>query len=515
MALPLGDRLTGRTADSGSASRGSNPCPPAFSKMDFKEALTFDDVLLVPQESAILPSETDVKTLFAKSIPLNIPLISAAMDTVTESEMAIAMARLGGIGVIHRNLTPERQAEEVKKVKRAQSWFIEDPFTLGPENTIEEALNLMNNKGISGIPIVDVDGKLLGIVTRRDILFEEDMRKKLKEIMTTNVVTAKIGVDMEGARRIMRKHKVEKLPVVDEEGKLKYLVTFKDILRKLEYPDANVDSHGRLRVAAACGTGEDAKERIKLLVEAGCDVIVIDTAHGHHKKVIEMVRWVKKNFNIPVVAGNVATKEACKALIDAGADGVKVGVGPGSICTTRVVAGVGVPQLTAIMECYEAAREYDVPIIADGGIRYSGDVVKALAAGASSCMIGSLFAGTDESPGETILYEGRKFKVYRGMGSLGAMSQGSKDRYFQEGQTKFVPEGVEGMVPYRGKVSDVVYQLIGGLRSGMGYVGAKNLSELKEKAKFVRITNSALKESHPHDIIITKESPNYSPPGHQ
>jgi IMP dehydrogenase len=483
--------------------------------MNFKEALTFDDVLLVPQESSILPSETEVKSYFTKNITLNIPLVSAAMDTVTESDMAIALARLGGIGVIHRNLTPERQAEEIRKVKRSQSWFIEDPFTLGPDNTVEDAVNLMKEKGISGIPIVDGEGKLLGIVTRRDLLFEDDLGKTLKEVMTTDLVTAKSGVDMESARAIMKKHRVEKLPVVDNEGKLKYLVTFKDILRKLEYPDANVDSHGRLRVAAACGTGEDSKKRVKLLVEAGCDVIVVDTAHGHHKKVIEMVKWIKNNFNIPVVAGNVATKEACKALIEAGADGVKVGVGPGSICTTRVVAGVGVPQLTAILDCYEIAREYGIPIIADGGIRYSGDIVKALAAGASSCMIGSLFAGTDESPGETILYEGRKFKVYRGMGSLGAMSQGSKDRYFQEGQSKFVPEGVEGMVPYRGKVQDVVFQLIGGLRSGMGYVGAKNLEELKRKAKFVKITNSALRESHPHDIIITKESPNYSPPEHQ
>jgi len=483
--------------------------------MDFKEALTFDDVLLVPQESSILPSETDVKTLFTKDIPLNIPLVSSAMDTVTESEMAIAIARLGGIGVIHRNMPPAKQAEEVKRVKRAQSWFIENPFTLGPEDTVSDALKLMNEKGISGIPIVDEKGKLLGIVTKRDLLFEGESQRKLKEIMTTKLVTARLGITMEEATEVMKRHKVEKLPIVDEEGNLRYLVTFKDILRKLEYPEANVDSHGRLRVAAACGTGEDSKRRVEKLVEAGVDAIVVDTAHGHHKRVIEMVKWIKANFNVSVVAGNVATEEGCEALIEAGADAVKAGVGPGSICTTRIVAGVGVPQLTAIMDCARVAKNYQIPIIADGGIRYSGDIVKALAAGASSCMIGSLFAGTDESPGETILYEGRKFKVYRGMGSIGAMSQGSKDRYFQEGQSKFVPEGVEGMVPYRGKVADVVYQLIGGLRSGMGYVGAKNIKELWEKAKFVRVTNAGVRESHPHDIIITKESPNYSPPSHQ
>jgi IMP dehydrogenase len=483
--------------------------------MDLKEGLTFDDVLILPGESEILPAETDLKTIFAKNVPLNIPLVSAAMDTVTESEMAIAIARLGGIGVIHRNMTPERQAEEVRKVKRAQSWFIEDPFVLGPENTVKDALKLMEEKGISGIPIVDNERKLLGIVTRRDLLFEDDESKPLREIMTTNLVTGTFGISMEEAKEKMKKHKVEKLPIVDKEGKLKYLVTFKDILRKLEYPEANVDSHGRLRVAAACGTGEDSKERVKRLIEAGCDVIVIDTAHGHHKRVIEMVKWIKKNFEIPVVAGNVATREGCRALIEAGADGVKVGVGPGSICTTRVVAGVGVPQLTAIMDCYDEAKKYDIPIIADGGIRYSGDIVKALAAGASSVMIGSLFAGTDESPGETVLYEGRKFKVYRGMGSLGAMSQGSKDRYFQDKQTKFVPEGVEGMVPYRGKVADVVFQLLGGLRSGMGYTGSRNLQELRLKSRFIKITHAGVRESHPHDIIITKEAPNYSPPGNQ
>jgi len=483
--------------------------------MDLKEGLTFDDVLILPGESEILPAETDLKTIFAKNVPLNIPLVSAAMDTVTESEMAIAIARLGGIGVIHRNMTPERQAEEVRKVKRAQSWFIEDPFVLGPENTVKDALKLMEEKGISGIPIVDNERKLLGIVTRRDLLFEDDESKPLREIMTTNLVTGTFGISMEEAKKKMKKHKVEKLPIVDKEGKLKYLVTFKDILRKLEYPEANVDSHGRLRVAAACGTGEDSKERVKRLIEAGCDVIVVDTAHGHHKRVIEMVKWIKKNFETPVVAGNVATREGCRALIEAGADGVKVGVGPGSICTTRVVAGVGVPQLTAIIDCYDEAKKYDIPIIADGGIRYSGDIVKALAAGASSVMIGSLFAGTDESPGETVLYEGRKFKVYRGMGSLGAMSQGSKDRYFQDKQTKFVPEGVEGMVPYRGKVADVVFQLLGGLRSGMGYTGSSNLQELRVKSRFIKITHAGVRESHPHDIIITKEAPNYSPPGNQ
>jgi IMP dehydrogenase len=483
--------------------------------MDLKEGLTFDDVLILPGESEILPAETDLKTIFAKNVPLNIPLVSAAMDTVTESEMAIAIARLGGIGVIHRNMTPERQAEEVRKVKRAQSWFIEDPFVLRPDNTVKDALKLMEEKGISGIPIVDNERKLLGIVTRRDLLFEDDESKPLREIMTTNLVTGTFGISMEEAKEKMKKHKVEKLPIVDKEGKLKYLVTFKDILRKLEYPEANVDSHGRLRVAAACGTGEDSKERVKRLIEAGCDVIVVDTAHGHHKRVIEMVKWIKKNFEIPVVAGNVATREGCRALIEAGADGVKVGVGPGSICTTRVVAGVGVPQLTAIIDCYDEAKKYDIPIIADGGIRYSGDIVKALAAGASSVMIGSLFAGTDESPGETVLYEGRKFKVYRGMGSLGAMSQGSKDRYFQDKQTKFVPEGVEGMVPYRGKVADVVFQLLGGLRSGMGYTGSRNLQELRVKSRFIKITHAGVRESHPHDIIITKEAPNYSPPGNQ
>ncbi|MDI6851404.1 MAG: IMP dehydrogenase [bacterium] len=483
--------------------------------MNLKEGLTFDDVLILPGESEILPAETDLRTIFAKNVPLNIPLVSAAMDTVTESEMAIAIARLGGIGVIHRNMTPEKQAEEVRKVKRAQSWFIEDPFVLGPENIVKDALKLIEEKGISGIPIVDNERRLLGIVTKRDLLFENDDSKPLEEVMTTNLITGIVGISMEEAKKKMKKHKVEKLPIVDKDGRLKYLVTFKDILRKLEYPDANVDSHGRLRVAAACGTGDDSKERVKKLVEAGCDVVVVDTAHGHHKRVIEMVKWIKKNFEIPVVAGNVATKEGCKALIEAGVDGVKVGVGPGSICTTRVVAGIGVPQLTAIMDCYEEAKKYDIPVIADGGIRYSGDIVKALAAGASSVMIGSLFAGTDESPGETILYEGRKFKVYRGMGSLGAMSQGSKDRYFQDKQSKLVPEGVEGMVPYRGKVADVVFQLLGGLRSGMGYTGSKNIQELRVKSRFIKITHAGVRESHPHDIIITKEAPNYSPPGNQ
>jgi len=478
--------------------------------MEFKEALTFDDVLLLPRKSSVIPRETDVSTIFVPGIELKIPLVSAAMDTVTEAQMAIELAKHGGIGVIHRNLSPEKQAEEVRKVKRSQSWFIENPFTLNPSNTVGDAWKLIEEKNISGIPIVNKQGKLVGIVTKRDLIFEDDKKKPLKQVMNKKVITAPLfGTTMEDAKRIMKEHKIEKLPIVDENGKLVYMVTLKDILKKLEHPEATVDPNGRLRVAAAVGTDEESKERVKMLLDAGCDVIVVDTAHGHQVKVIKMVEWIKENFNVSVVAGNVATREGCIDLIKAGADAIKVGVGPGSICTTRVVTGVGVPQITAIMDCAEVAHEHTIPVIADGGIRYSGDIVKALAAGADSLMIGNLFAGTDESPGESILLEGRRFKVYRGMGSLGAMQQGGGGRYFQEGQAKFVPEGVEGRVPYRGPVKDVIFQLVGGLRSGMGYLGAKNLDELKAKAIFVKITNAGLREAHPHDITITKEAPNY------
>ncbi|RMG60828.1 MAG: IMP dehydrogenase [Deltaproteobacteria bacterium] len=480
---------------------------------NFEEALTFDDVLLVPRESSVLPSEVDVSSPLAGDIRLNIPLLSAAMDTVTEADMAIAMAREGGIGIIHRNLTPEAQAGEVDRVKKSESGMIVDPITIGPDQKVSEALEIMKKYRISGVPVTE-GKKLVGILTNRDLRFETNFEQPVRNVMTSkNLVTVREGITLEEAKKILHEHRIEKLLVVDEEYNLKGLITIKDIVKVQKYPNSCKDSLGRLRVGAAVGTGPDTEERVERLVKAGVDVICVDTAHGHSKMVIETVRWIKKKYpEIPVVAGNVASDDGAEDLFRAGADCVKVGVGPGSICTTRIVAGVGVPQISAIMKCAAVGRKYGRPIIADGGIKYSGDITKALAAGASTVMIGSLFAGTDESPGEIVLFQGRSYKVYRGMGSIGAMKSGSKDRYFQtevEQESKFVPEGIEGRVPYRGPLSNSVYQLIGGLKAGMGYVGARNIEELQKKAVFVRITNAGLRESHVHDVIITKEAPNY------
>ena len=479
-----------------------------------EEALTFDDVLLIPAFSNVLPKEVAVSTKFSRNITLNMPLLSAAMDTVTESAMAIAMAREGGIGIIHKNMSIQRQAQEVKKVKRAENGMIIDPLTITPESTVKDALDMMKKYKIGGIPVVDKKNKLIGIVTNRDLRFEKNVDNKISNIMTKeNLITTKIGINLDDAADILQKHKIEKLPVVDNDGTLIGLITYKDIVKAKDRPLSSKDSDGRLRVAAAIGTGADSTERAKALVEAGVDAIVIDTAHGHSSAVINKLREIKKLFGskIDTIVGNIATAQAAIMLVEAGADAVKVGIGPGSICTTRVVAGVGVPQVSAIYNVAEALQGLDIPVIADGGIRYSGDIVKALAAGASSVMIGSLFAGVDESPGETIIFQGRKFKSYRGMGSLEAMQEGSKDRYFQESEkevNKLVPEGIVSRVAYKGTLNEVFYQLIGGLKSGMGYCGAKNLKELK-KAKFVKITNSGLLESHPHDVTITKEAPNY------
>jgi len=482
-----------------------------FEDKIIKEALTFDDVLLVPQYSEVLPKDVDVSTYLTKTIKLNIPLMSAGMDTVTESRMAIAIAREGGIGVIHKNMTVEEQASEVDKVKRSEHGVIVDPFYLSPENKIYEAMELMAKYRISGVPIT-VNGKLVGIITNRDIRFETDYSKPIKDVMTaSNLITAKEGITLEEAKEIMKKHKIEKLPIVDDDGNLKGLITIKDIEKAVKYPNAAKDSKGRLLCAAAVGVSRDTDERVDALVKAQVDVIVVDTAHGHSKGVIETVKRIKSRYpNIQVIAGNIATAEAARDLIEAGADCVKVGIGPGSICTTRVVAGIGVPQITAIMDVAKVAKEYGIPVIADGGIRYSGDITKALAAGADVVMIGSLFAGCEESPGECEIYQGRRFKVYRGMGSLSAMKAGSKDRYFQEDASKLVPEGVEGRVPYKGPLEDTVFQLIGGLKSGMGYCGARTIKELQQKAKFVKVTQAGVRESHPHDIYITKEAPNYS-----
>lgn len=487
------------------------------------EALTFDDVLLVPARSAVLPRDADVSTRLTKSIRLNIPLLSAAMDTVTESEMAIALAREGGMGVIHKNLTIERQAAEVDRVKRSESGMIQNPITLTEDATVKDALELMARYSISGIPVVangsenQPNKKLRGIITNRDLRFKPDLHQKIANIMTKeNLITAEVGTTLEEAEEILQQHKIEKLLIVDKEGNLKGLITFKDIQKKKKFPNACKDELGRLRVAAAVGIRANTLQRVEALVSAGVDAIVVDTAHGHSEAVLKMVESIRAKFpSLPIVAGNVATAEGVHDLVAAGADCVKVGIGPGSICTTRIVAGVGVPQLSAIMTCYEEAAKTNTPLIADGGIKYSGDIVKAIAAGADSVMIGSLFAGVDESPGETILYEGRKFKSYRGMGSLGAMSEaeGSSDRYFQDAEDdvkKFVPEGIEGRVPYKGSLSEVVYQLIGGLRAAMGYCGAKTIEDLKTKTKFVKITNAGLRESHPHSVFITKEAPNYS-----
>jgi len=479
-----------------------------------KESYTFDDVLLLPQKSTVLPRDVVTQTQFTRHIKLNIPLVSAAMDTVTESKMAIALAQNGGIGVIHKNLSIEAQAKEVTIVKRAESGMIIDPITLKEENTIKDAKELMAKYGFSGVPIVDDNGKLIGIVTKRDVIFEDNLNKKLKSVMTKErLITAPVGTTLTQAQKILKKNRIEKLPIVDKNGLLKGLITVKDIMKKLEHPAATLDKMGRLRVAAAVGVGKDTIQRASALVQAGVDVLVIDTAHGYSQSVINTAKMLRKKFPaIELVIGNVATKEAVLELLRLDIDAIKVGIGPSSICTTRVVAGVGVPQFSAILECATVARKRNIPIIADGGIRFSGDIVKALAAGADTVMIGNLFAGTDESPGEEVLLEGRRYKIYRGMGSLDAMVKGSADRYFQEEAKKLVPEGIVGRVPYRGKVSDVIYQLIGGLKAGMGYCGARDLNELRRKARFVRITNAGLKESHPHDITIIKEAPNYELP---
>ncbi|WP_305067695.1 IMP dehydrogenase [Mediannikoviicoccus vaginalis] len=477
------------------------------------EGLTFDDVLLVPRESHVLPHETELKTRLTKKIELNIPLMSAGMDTVTESRMAIAMARQGGIGIIHKNMTIEEQAKQVDRVKRSEHGIITDPFYLSPTNSVKEALDVMANYRISGVPIVDEEMTLVGILTNRDVRFEENLEQEIKNVMTQKekLITGKEHISMDDALEKMKNARIEKLPIVNDEFKLTGLITIKDIEKAIQYPNSARDSNGRLLVGAAVGITADMMERVSALVNAKVDVITIDTAHGHSAGVLKAVKKIKEEYpEIQVIAGNVATYEATKALIEAGADCVKIGIGPGSICTTRVVTGIGVPQITAIMEASKAAVEYDVPIIADGGIKYSGDIIKAIAAGADVIMAGSLFAGTSEAPGEEVLYEGRRYKEYRGMGSIGAMKSGSEDRYFQTGTKKFVPEGVEGRVPFKGKVEDVVYQMIGGLRAGMGYIGAKDIPEVKERAHFVKISSASLIENHPHDISITKESPNYS-----
>lgn len=475
------------------------------------EGITFDDVLLVPAYSEVIPNQVDVSTHLTKKVKLNIPFMSAGMDTVTEHRMAIAMARQGGIGIIHKNMSIEAQAEEVDKVKRSENGVITDPFYLSPEHTLKDADELMAKFRISGVPITE-GKKLVGIITNRDLKFEENYSKKIKECMTSeHLVTAKEGVTMEEAKRILAKARVEKLPIVDENFNLKGLITIKDIEKQIKYPNSAKDDHGRLLCGAAIGITANVLERTEALVNAKVDVVVLDSAHGHSANVINCVKMIKEKYpDLQVIAGNVATGEATRALIEAGVDAVKVGIGPGSICTTRVVAGIGVPQITAVMDCYEAAKEYGIPIIADGGIKYSGDVTKAIAAGANVCMMGSMFAGCDESPGTFELYQGRKYKVYRGMGSIAAMENGSKDRYFQENAKKLVPEGVEGRVAYKGHVEDTVFQLMGGLRSGMGYCGAETIEKLKETGRFIKISAASLKESHPHDIHITKEAPNYS-----
>lgn len=476
------------------------------------EGLTFDDILLVPAKSEVLPREVDTASNLTKRIQLNIPLMSAGMDTVTEARMAIAMAREGGIGVIHKNMTVEEQASEVDKVKRSESGIIVDPVFLSPQHLVSDALAIMAKYRISGVPITDVEGKLVGILTNRDLRFEENYAQPIENIMTKeNLVTAPVNTTLEEAKRILGQHRIEKLPLVDAENHLKGLITIKDIEKAIKYPNAAKDSRGRLRVAAAIGIGQGMEERARALVEAEVDAIVIDTAHGHSVHVLRAVERVKELFpGVDVIAGNVATAEATRDLIAAGADCVKVGIGPGSICTTRVIAGIGVPQVTAIMDCAAEAAKTGTPIIADGGIKFSGDIVKALGVGADVVMMGSLLAGTDESPGELEIYQGRSYKVYRGMGSIGAMRAGSRDRYFQDAQTKLVPEGIEGRVPYRGPVAEIIYQLMGGLRSGMGYCGVANIEELQTRTKYIKITNASLQESHPHDIQITKEAPNYS-----
>lgn len=489
-----------------------------MSKLFSEYALTYDDVLLRPGYSEVLPTEVSLKTKFSRNIELSIPIVSAAMDTVTESKTAIVMAQEGGIGVIHKNLPAEKQAWEVEKVKKFVSGMVSNPITVYPDANLHEVVRLTQKHHITGVPVVDENDILLGILTSRDMRFETNLSKKVNEVMTgkDKLVTGLIGIELEDAKALLHKHRIEKLPVVNKEGKLKGLITIKDILKNIEYPKSNKDHLGRLRVAAAIGVGEKELHRAKLLIEAGVDAIVIDTAHGHSKGVIEMVQDVrgllKDKYKVDIVAGNIATAKACEDLIRAGVDGLKVGIGPGSICTTRVVAGIGVPQLSALFECATICKKEGIPFIADGGIKYSGDIVKAIAAGASCVMLGSLFAGCDETPGEMIFFQGRTYKVYRGMGSLGAMKLGSKDRYGQGAveDRKLVPEGIEGQVPYRGPLASNIFQLAGGLKSGMGYVGAKDIKTLQEKAEFIKITQASLKESHPHDVMITKEAPNYS-----
>jgi len=479
----------------------------------FREALTFDDVLLVPAASSVLPADVDTSTRLTRTITLGIPLISAAMDTVTESNLAIALAQAGGIGVIHRNMTPAEQAEEVRKVKRFESGMVVNPITINPDAPLASAFKLMADYRISGIPVVEKSGKLVGILTNRDVRFASNMQQPVAELMTKDkLITVRAGVDLEEAKKLLHQHRIEKLLVVDKDYRCVGLITVKDIEKSRLHPNACKDEKGRLRVAAATGTGADGEMRAGLLIEAGADVVVVDTAHGHSSKVIKTVQHVRKMSNAAqIIAGNIATAGAAKALIDAGADAVKVGIGPGSICTTRIVAGVGVPQLTAIMDVAEACRKQNVPVIGDGGIRYSGEIAKAIGAGADAVMLGSLFAGTDESPGEVVLYQGRSYKDYRGMGSMGAMADGSADRYFQKNTdpNKLVPEGIEGRVPYKGPVARVIHQLVGGVKSAMGYTGAASIAELQKKAQFVRITGAGLRESHVHDVQITAEAPNY------
>ena len=475
-----------------------------------QKALTFEDILLIPQYSQVLPKEVDIKTILTKNIKLNIPFVSAAMDTVTEHQAAIKMARLGGIGIIHKNMDIQAQAREISRVKKSESGVINEPIHLKPTDTLQNANNLMHEYKISGFPVVGENNQLVGILTNRDLRFENDMNKKVEDVMTkAPLITAQKGISLDEAEKIFHQHKIEKLPLVDENGILSGLITIKDLKKRKEFPNSFKDKYGRLGVGGAIGVGQ--YDRAQALIQAGVDVLVLDSAHGHSKGIIDTVKEIKKRFEIDIIAGNVATPEAVEALVEAGADAVKVGIGPGSICTTRIVAGVGVPQITAIDTCSAKGRELGVPIIADGGIKYSGDVAKALAVGASSVMIGSLLAGTEESPGEALMYQGRQYKTYRGMGSIGAMQKGSNDRYFQEGTAadKLVPEGIEGMVPYRGKMSNVIHQLIGGLRASMGYVGAKDIATFQEKAEFVEITTAGLKESHVHDVTITNEAPNY------
>lgn len=476
-----------------------------------KQGLTFDDVLLIPAHSDVLPRDVDVRTHLTKNVTLNIPVMSAGMDTVTEAEMAIAMAREGGIGVIHKNMSIDEQAREVKLVKRSEHGIIVDPIYLAPDNTLSDADELMNKYHISGVPITE-NGKLVGIITNRDMRFETDLSRPISDIMTSKgLITAPEHTTMEEAKRILQAHRIEKLPLVDDDGHLKGLITIRDIEKMRKFPNSNKDSDGRLKVAAAIGVTSDVEDRVEALLDAKADVLVIDTAHGHSEGVLQTIRRLRKAFpHLELIAGNVATYDATKALIEAGVSAVKVGIGPGSICTTRVIAGIGVPQITAIYDCAKAAEGTGIPIIADGGIQYSGDIAKALGAGASCVMLGNLLAGTEEAPGEMIIYQGKNYKSYRGMGSLGAMQAGSKDRYFQQNAKKLVPEGIEGRIPYKGHVSDVLFQLIGGLRASMGYCGAKNIKAMNEDTQFIQITGAGLRESHPHDVSITKEAPNYS-----